>query len=458
MSATSPQNPNVFKYSNTEYTLIVTIKNAPTASNSSFVECLDNNDIQSFVYTSTLNNLVVTGRLSYLDKYAFIDKMIGQFQLFVSVQFAENFKPSNPTNSLGLPNKDKTLMLDFIVQNIRPVNRLANCIQYDIDLVSINWHKCIANVQFSNYQKDPEPLFDILKQCLVSQDLAIDKDSFNNVKQDVSMNYITSQNDNMFTVTNYLMHKLYYLPTRDQSMKFIVYNMFTDKYHIVDVTDWSMFIGNMTSTALSFFKSNIELLIQQEATNLGSFANPRTRTDLFKSMFNRKVIGYDYDSNQFVNFDIEAKEIKNYMNASVDQTDVTVKYDDVEAVDPAHKRFKSNPYWDNDMNVYGDIIDVVTQNDAVVLNITGNIMRQAGQLLNVSIDRDLNGLTNSSPSELKKLQEKYKQYERLWMTSKVINVVKPNEPSFRQQVALFRNFIPQEKQSKALAYGDVLIS
>lgn len=449
--ATKQQTPNVFKYSNTEYSITVTLMNSTDKANAGFAEALDASDIEWIQYVSQVNSLVVTAKMAYLDKYAFIDKAIGQFNLFVDIQFSENYRPTDPTDSMGTPNPDREFSMEFIVQNIRPVNRVANCIQYELDLVSVNWHKCIANVQFSNYNKPPESLFDIFKTCLASQDLAPDKDSFDNAKQVVSMNYITSQNDNMFTVANYLFHKMYYLPNRDQSMKFFVYNIYTGKYHIVDMADKNSFIGDMTTTVLSFFKSNAELLTQQEATNLGSFAHPCSRTDLFKSMFTRKVIGFDYDGNQFVNYDMDAKEIKIYVNNGLDEDGYISKYQDVD-VDPKHKRFQSNPYWDNELNVYGEIIDAVTQNDAVVLNITGDIMRQAGALVNVVIDRDMGSLANDTPAELKNLRGKYKQYERLWMTSKVINIVKPKEGTFRQQIALFRNFLPQDKTLPLLMY------
>ena len=45
---------------------------------------------------------------------------------------------------------------------------------------------------------------------------------------------------------------------------------------------------------------------------------------------------------------------------------------------------------------------------------------------------------------MKNEKEKYKSFEGLWYNGKVTNIICPNQPSakYRQQVALFRNFMP----------------
>ena len=39
----------------------------------------------------------------------------------------------------------------------------------------------------------------------------------------------------------------------------------------------------------------------------------------------------------------------------------------------------------------------------------------------------------------------YKTYEGVWIASKVRNIIRPSESTFRQQLVLFRNFIPMYK-------------
>jgi hypothetical protein len=56
------------------------------------------------------------------------------------------------------------------------------------------------------------------------------------VKSVVSLNYITQLNDNLFTVLKYLFHKLYYnFDKKDDSMKFVVYDWFNNKYRLLDL-------------------------------------------------------------------------------------------------------------------------------------------------------------------------------------------------------------------------------
>lgn len=88
---------------------------------------------------------------------------------------------------------------------------------------------------------------------------------------------------------------------------------------------------------------------------------------------------------------------------------------------------------------------MLSENNSLILNITGDIKRQPGSFTIVNIDRDMKNLTNDTKQELEKLKYKYKVYEGVWITSKVKNIICPKQQTFRQQLVLFRNFIPQIK-------------
>lgn len=59
----------------------------------------------------------------------------------------------------------------------------------------------------------------------------------------------------------------------------------------------------------------------------------------------------------------------------------------------------------------------------------------------VNIDRSLKDVTSDSKEELEKLKKRYKSYEGLWITSQVDTEIIPNKSRFRQNIALFRNFM-----------------
>jgi len=69
---------------------------------------------------------------------------------------------------------------------------------------------CIGNVNYSNYAKQPEEVFDIIKGIIEKNDLNIHKDTFESIKSDVKIHYATHDNDNVITSVQYLLHKLYY--------------------------------------------------------------------------------------------------------------------------------------------------------------------------------------------------------------------------------------------------------
>lgn len=87
------------------------------------------------------------------------------------------------------------------------------------------------------------------------------------------MHYISKVNDNLFTIAQFLMRQLYYLPQRDESIKFFYYDTFDRKVKLLDLKDSTSVLG-VYPTILSMFKTNNESLIQQEPTTLGSFNSP----------------------------------------------------------------------------------------------------------------------------------------------------------------------------------------
>ena len=58
------------------------------------------------------------------------------------------------------------------------------------------------------------------------------------------------------------MDKLYFFEKKDDKLKFLVYNWFNDEYGLLDIANEKTFMG-MTTTVLSFFKSNAEQLMQE---------------------------------------------------------------------------------------------------------------------------------------------------------------------------------------------------
>ena len=92
----------------------------------------------------------------------------------------------------------------------------------------------------------------------------------------------------MFTVFNYLMDKLYFWEKKDNSLKFLVYNWFKDKYGLLDITKMETYMGT-ANAVLSFFGTNAENLVQSVESNIGSYNNGMYNIDMYKSMFKKNV-------------------------------------------------------------------------------------------------------------------------------------------------------------------------
>ena len=63
------------------------------------------------------------------------------------------------------------------------------------------------------------------------------KDTFDAIKSDVKISYITNENDNVLTSVKHLLRKLYYYTEKMHSMKFIVYNETAHRYQLFDVAN-----------------------------------------------------------------------------------------------------------------------------------------------------------------------------------------------------------------------------
>ena len=433
---------NIIKCSNTDYVINVSIypdPNMKRADNAVETVVLDGYAIEEISYTSSLNQLVMTGYVVCIDKYGKLDSLLEDQQCRCDLLLSEiKKKTDNGQVHDDSLNKDRCLEMSFVVNSMRILERRSTFIKYKIDLVSINWYSCIANVQYSNNDKDPEPILDIIKTCLQTQNLAIDDYTFGKVKSNVKMNYISKLNDNLFTVVPYLMHKLFFLPDRDDTMKFIVYDWFNQKYRLLDLTIKDTFL-NITNTTLSFFKSNAELMIQQYASDLGSFDTTSGNISEYKNLFAKDMYTYDIENNTFKNINVEPKQVVQYMNNNASFDKYVPKYHEADTLRTL-KYMQSSSYWNASLNVYNDSVQSFIENGAITIRVTGDIRRQCGELLNICLDRSMNALTGDSKTELENMKKKYKLFEGPWVVSSVTSVFQPSNLTFKQKLALCRNF------------------
>lgn len=437
------QASNIFKYSNNTYTVVATLYTGQPTDEGGACISLDPIDIEEISYEGKLNDFILRGRVVYTDRYAFVDRMLDYQFGYLDLTFGLNKKKDDGSIDNNELDESSTFRHKFIASSIKVIDRTVSIIKYQIDIVSISWFKCIANLHYSNYSIGPQPLLDIARDCITTAGLAVDPHSFSVVRSPVSLNYASQLDDNLLSIIRYLMHKMYYFPTRDESIKLFTYDQLASTVKLIDLARKDTALG-MTGTVLSFFKTNVETLIQQEPTNLGSFRSPAQKTLLYQSILEQSISTYDYQHDLFGVESIPQAETIGYLNNRIDSSDYQPRFQEM-FDSPGVQRANHGSYWNNSQETYYDVVQALEENNAIVMNITGDIHRQPGTYTSISIDRDLKNITNDSAVELQKMKKKYKSYEGLWMASKVKNIIQPAVPAFRQQVALFRNFTSRKQ-------------
>lgn len=69
---------------------------------------------------------------------------------------------------------------------------------------------------------------------------------------------MTNGNDDLFTVSKYLLNRLYYTKDRDDSLKFVMYDEHAEKYKLFDVKNIETQKSGLNSIILAMNKSTLE--------------------------------------------------------------------------------------------------------------------------------------------------------------------------------------------------------
>lgn len=434
-----------FVYSGQKYTLSFTmyVNSAKHFSTHS----LNNEDVQMFEYTNAFNQLYLKGTLTYTDRYGIVDKYLEKQYPYLKVLFSETEKEIEndiTTEKLSPTNK---LQHDFFITNVEILNRQGSIISYRMHLVSVNWFKLIGNITYSNYSKRPETVIDLIKTAFALNNLNVGKETFDKVKTEVKLNYVTNGNDNTLTMIKYLLSKLYYYDIKDPALKFIYYNDIKDQFDLFDILNKET--SNATySMIISMFKTQNETYLQEEPLNLATITKfPKTKT--FQNIFNYEITDYDFQHNLFLDKSIASEAVIDYQNKRFADDNFEDKFEKIFDTTQIFKQ--RGTYWNNDnfIDIYQNAIQILNEDNSLVVNSSGVINRKPGDFININVDRCLKYVENEQVESLDDVKNKYKAYEGLWIASKVHHMVFPMIGKYRQNLVLFRNFITADTNSNA---------
>lgn len=425
-----------FKYSGRNYFFSVSLSSIlPSGETINFV--FDNSFITDFYYINEFNGMFLTGGLKCIDKFGKIDDFLHLNYVYCDVIFNEQENDEDEGIVISGMGERTAFKHRFIVNNIEILDRHAGDISYKMSLMSISWLNCISNITFSNYDKEPESIFDILKACIALSKQKFDKSLFGMIKTDVKMNYITTGNDNLLSITDFLLSKLYYNKIKDDSLKFIIYNETDNCYQLLDLKNKSSITGVYTYV-ISFMNTATESMTQQAPINIATVTKS-SKKKLIKSLFHTNLYSYDYKENKIGNEKIEQPSLLSYINSKSPDDKFPKKYKYLYI--PDLKYDKNNSFWNNNINVYNDLTNELMDDNTLVLTVDGNILLKPGSIINISVDRDITSLESNNRSELEKLKKKYNSFDGTWLSTKIRHIINPSAGTYRQNVCITRNYL-----------------
>ena len=109
-------------------------------------------------------------------------------------------------------------------------------------LVSTFWYRMIANIAWSNYDKEPmapeKNPFQIIKNLLVNIEAPVDDETFKKVileTKDLYLDYATKRSDNTMDAIDYVLYSTMYNNIQDENLKFIRYDYIDNLFKVLDI-------------------------------------------------------------------------------------------------------------------------------------------------------------------------------------------------------------------------------
>ena len=476
----SQQGTNQFKYNGEKYTFTVTFNHSDLKKPIS----LEHQQILKFQYVNELNQLCMTAELDCVDTGGQIDRLLDKMHVLCYVLLAAHKQKNDEAFTVEKIDNDKVFQHIFLVDNIGIIDRHDSQITYKIKLTSINKIRCSANIAYSNYAIDNDKeksVFNIMKACFIQAGLNIDAESFERITTPVKLDYITNGNDTAETILKFLLNRLYYFSTKDTSFKAIAYNQNYDQYQLFDVVYATR--KGLSAILLSMFnKSQNEAMTAQEPAQLATVAK-FPYSSAIANIYSRDFQDYSFNSNEFVDKSIATKTLLQYYNTRPENSDYINKFKwplseaatstttassmlktmltnmanlvqgatTYTAADPTATYSRRGTYWNNNFQIYDQLYKTLTEDNSLVVNCPGNLIRCPGNVVAIGIDRDKEKMINDSRSQLEEMMNMYKGLESNWIISKVVNIVEPSKSRYRQNLVLFRNYVTTALDSEVKA-------
>lgn len=432
-----------FKYSGKQYGLSIKLIDLDTmADGNPYQFNLANGCIQILEIAGGFNDLFLEASLEYSDSTGQVLTFVGRQNVACNIDFVEIHQDFDASFGSETIRPERSFKHEFIIKKLEILQREAASIKYKFHLVSMNWLKLVANIAFSNYDRGKQSVFEILKQCLVVNGLDVDTQSFNDIGSSVSLNYATSGRENVFTIFNYLMNKLYYYASNyEETMKFVWIDHITGQYKLFDFSKPPLAV-NPKNLIITTNPSNMEKVAEREPNQLGSMSAFPT-TQFYESLFQRSISEFSYDSNEFTTNLITDDQILEYSNSTaLVQSSNTKQFRKAPSIpDLTDSKYLSRcSTWDNPTDIYSEQATSLLVGRSIIINTSGNIEWKPTTVVNLSFQKDEREMKGDTQKEYDNWDKTFAGLNGTWIVTKVRHIIQPIEKKYRQNLILARNF------------------
>ena len=496
---TNIEHLNMFMYNGRWYSFAAFIFNSLEESmGDKSRQALDNQHIESFEYVNQINNICITGDLVYRDIDGSISRFFNKNYNHIEVVCEQLVAEAvgNGTGETGqltklLPagsilqksisfvakniirpianfikaekSEYSTFQHTFIIQNVEILNRDKKEITYKLHLISENWYKASARIDYSNYgftkaslnAEDEKNVFVLIRKFLMQVGLETDKESFDKAieqTKNIQIDYITNGNDTVFTIIPYLMNRLYFIDKFSDVKIFfyISYDIVKNNYKVINYKDQSTWLGVFRpAVVMSLFETSYEQSLFSENNQLAT-TRSMTQTKLFENLFTKKYWTFDYENGDYSEAVVDTPSLVDLYNSKSDILEnvdgkTEEKYQDlqVEAFVNKDRYVDSVQETNNSYRIYNDLVDAFVSKDALIVNCENDMTHRPGGAMGIVLDRTIEKVPETIPtSDLEALYKKHRQIEQIFMIFKSRHMYKLTTPAAcTENVILARNFL-----------------
>lgn len=439
---------------------------------------IDNTNVRYFTWVNEINNILLTAELDYIDINGDISKFFGTYLSFLHVTLAKDTTIKGKKDN----SQRKIFNHTFLINNFEIKDRDGPAIEYKLYLISAHWINFIANIEFSNYgSNENKDIFftmkTILNKAFQNNPFNISCDSsWDNKTSGIQLPYCTTCQTTCMSAIRYLQNRLFYennFPALNiinnevaNGLSFIIFDEFKNSiklFNLYDEFDENNIIkADKYGTYIALAGSDSEQFIQFSEQNFKSVVKKSNCQSLL-SLFKHKLYKYNFEQNSINCFsDIDSNKLtKVGINANL-STLCSEKLEPVpivnfekikeflgidnysESVDINYS--KIGTFDNNDFSIYNNLIENITHRNSLILETTGEISHQPGQLFYIA--DDISSAKTQNDYDRSTFIDKNRMFTNIFYIFKTRHIFTPGATTgsaFNERLFIARTYNPKIK-------------